>query len=368
MKDKKPIMGWSSWNHFRTNISEEMVKGQADAMIATGLKDAGYSFVNIDDGYFGGRKEDGILFEDLEKFPSGMKSLADYIHSKGLKAGIYSEAGCNTCASYTKLDNFDPKGKGVGLYGFDQKDIKLFFKDWGYDFLKVDWCGGLRQGLSAQKRYSEISAHIKEIAPDAVFNVCRWKFPGEWVKDIADSWRISGDIEPKFGPAIIPGTIMNIVEKNRKLAPFASPGHYNDMDMLQVGRGMSEDEDKAHFSMWCMMSSPLLAGNDLRDMTPRTISILSNPDLIAINQDALGQQAVRVKKQFGIQIWYKALEAGRTAVAVLNTSGRNRKLEIDFSIWFKSETIKECWSGKGFDVKKPGELKIKPHGIAVFLN
>lgn len=234
LASKAPIMGWASWNNFRINIDEEIIKSQADPMISAGLDKVGYEFINIDDGFFGGRNENGTIISHPKRFPNGMKSLASYIHSKGLKAGIYSDAGINTCASFWDKDTI---GVGMGLYGHDKQDLTLFLKDWNYDFIKVDWCGGEWLGLDGQSRYTQISQHIKVIKPTAIYNVCRWQFPGKWVTNVADSWRISADISNDFQ------SILNIIDLNADLWMYASAGHYNDMDMLQVGRGMSYEED-----------------------------------------------------------------------------------------------------------------------------
>ncbi len=243
-------------------------------MVNTNMHKAGYNFINIDDGFFGGRDGNGNLLSDDKKFPSGMEALATYIHGKGLNAGIYTDAGKNTCGSiYDK----DANGIGVGIYGYIEKDCNRFFKEWKYDFLKVDWCGGEKMKLDEATEYTKIINAVKAINNDIVFNVCRWKFPGTWAIKTADSWRISGDIRENFS------SILKIIDLNVDLYQYASPGHYNDMDMLQVGRGMSYDEDKTHFSMWCMLNSPLLAGNDLRKMSAQTIEILTNNELIAIN-------------------------------------------------------------------------------------
>jgi alpha-galactosidase len=307
-----PIMGWSSWNHFRIHIDEVMIRGQADAMAGNGMKAAGYRFINIDDGYFGGRDDEGNLYCYDLRFPSGMKALADHIRSKGLIPGIYSEAGSNTCGSiYDK----DPRGVGVGLFGHEERDLRTFLIDWGYDFIKVDWCGGQRQGLSEQTQYTKISQIIRRLKPTAVYNVCRWQYPGDWVKDVADSWRISGDIEPTFE------SVMKIVDLCEPLWKHSGPGNFNDMDMLQVGRGMSETEDRTHFTMWCMMNSPLLAGNDLRSMTPATLAILTHPEIIALNQDPLAYQARRLRDDGHAELWAKPLgsvESGDVAVTLLN--------------------------------------------------
>jgi hypothetical protein len=180
-------MGWSSWNNFHVHINEQLIKEQADAMVASGLYDAGYRFINIDDGYFGGRDSAGKLYPNKDKFPSGMRALSDYIHKKGLKAGIYTDAGKNTCGSIYDKDSL---GIGVGIYGHVTQDCDQFFKDWNYDFLKVDWCGGKVQMLDEQTEYLKIIDVVKGINPNLVFNICRWQFPGEWAIKKSDSWRI----------------------------------------------------------------------------------------------------------------------------------------------------------------------------------
>ncbi|TDD97010.1 glycoside hydrolase family 27 protein [Flavobacterium cellulosilyticum] len=203
-----------------------------------------------------------------------MKSLADHIHSVSLKAGFYSEAGINTCGS---IWSNSPGGVGGGLYHHDQQDIDTIFKSWGYDFLKVDFCGGQEQKLDEKTRYTEIKMAIDNTGRNDInYNVCRWQFPGVWITSLADSWRISHDIN--FKPGSIPqwSSILSILDLNTYLAPFASPGHYNDMDMLEVGRGLSAEEDKSHFSMWCILSSPLLLGNVLSAMNQQTVDMLTN--------------------------------------------------------------------------------------------
>ncbi len=305
-------MGWSSWNNFAINIDEKMIREQAAAMVATGMYNAGYRYINIDDGYFGGRDASGKLFVNADKFPSGMKALVDYVHSKGLKAGIYTDAGMNTCGSMWNKDKY---GVGSGIYGHIQQDCDLFFKEWGFNFLKVDWCGGEKMKLIEETAYTPIIDAVKGIDSNIVFNICRWQFPGEWAITKADSWRVSGDISSKYS------SIVKIIDLNADLAKYASAGHYNDMDMLQVGRGMSYDEDKTHFSMWCMLNSPLLAGNDLRSMSPQTVEILTNKEVIALNQDEGFKQATRLSAENGVEVWVKPL--GRKgdkqkAIALMN--------------------------------------------------
>jgi len=359
-KNKTPIMGWSSWNHFRIHIDEKMIREQADAMVSSGMYAAGYRFVNIDDGYFGGRDAAGKLFCDSVKFPSGMKALADYIHKKRLKAGIYSDAGKNTCGS---IWDKDKKGFGVGLYGYTKADCNLFFNDWGYDFLKVDWCGGQQQKLDLAKTYLPIIEEVRNTKKNIVFNICCWKFPGEWAVTVADSWRISGDIEANFK------SICHIIDLNAGMAKYASPGHFNDMDMLQVGRGMTYDEDKSHFSMWCMMTSPLLAGNDLRKMSKQTIEILTNKELIAINQDKACRQAERISNDNQVELWIKPLFSKKEkAVAIFNRSDK----AVDYVLTNKSiqagtkAKLRDLWLHA--DLSKMGESKtfhVPAHGIVV---
>ncbi|HOZ84271.1 MAG TPA: glycoside hydrolase family 27 protein [Niabella sp.] len=361
-KKNAPIMGWSSWNHFRIHIDEKMIKEQADAMKSSGLYEAGYRYINIDDGYFGGRDQNGKLFEDKEKFPSGMKALATYIHSKGLKAGIYTDAGKNTCGSI--WDN-DPKGFGVGIYDHIENDCKQFFREWNYDFLKVDWCGGEKMKLDEETEYLKIIKAVKAIDPKIVFNICRWKFPGTWAINKADSWRISGDISAKFS------SILHIIDLNRDLYQYASAGHFNDMDMLQVGRGMSYDEDKTHYSMWCMMNSPLLAGNDLRNMSQQTLEILTNKEVIALNQDKAFVQAKRIFVQGNVEVWMKPLgkKYGKLkALAIMNRGGADTSFSLNLpQIGIKTQSrFRDLWLHKDLgSIAKELSLQIPQHGIVV---
>ena len=294
-----------------------------------------------------------------------MKSLAEYIHSKGLKAGIYSDAGINTCASF--YDN-DTIGVGMGLYGHEEQDLQLFLKEWDFDFIKVDWCGGQWLGLDEQTRYTEIGRIAKRIKPSVNYNVCRWEFPGKWVTQVADSWRISGDIANDFS------SVLKIIDLNADLWVHCSYGHYNDMDMLQVGRGMSYEEDKTHFTMWCMMHSPLLLGNDLTQMSEQTIEIITNQDIIALNQSRFVYQARRMVDYGDLEVWAKPLisaASGEIAVALLN-----RTNEIQ-SISFKLDTVgidsakgytaKDLWTKESFEISYDAVIsrEVLPHGVTV---
>ena len=248
---ESPIMGWSSWNTYRVHINDTLIIRQADAMVQKGLKEVGYSYVNIDDGFFGWRDEKGVMQTHPERFPNGLKGVADHIHSLGLKAGIYSDAGSNTCGS---IWDKDMNGIGSGLYGHEFQDATLYFKEWGFDFIKIDYCGaGQELNLEEEKRYTEIRQAIDNLGCGHVsINICRWAFPGTWARNLARSWRISADIRPEWG------SVKYIINKNLYLSAYAGEGHYNDMDMLEIGRGLKPEEEEVHFGMWCIMSSTLL--------------------------------------------------------------------------------------------------------------
>ena len=304
----RPLMGWSSWNTFGVKISEEIILETARAIATNGLKDAGYIYVNIDDGFFWGHGEDGILKFHPERFPNGMKPVVDGIHALGLKAGIYSDAGADTCGSMWDAPdgNKEKGGVGGGLYGHDAADCKLHFNDLGFDFIKVDYCGGLRLKLDEKVRYTEIANAIKATGrTDVRLNICRWAFPGTWAADIAESWRTTGDIRANWGE------VKKIINENLYLSAYSKPGHYNDMDMLEVGQlvgqmksvfgkhgdtGITPDEETTHFGMWCMLSSPLLIGCDVRSIPASSKALITNPYLLAMNQNDLGLQGYVVAK------------------------------------------------------------------------
>lgn len=327
-----PTMGWSSWNTYGFQISESIIKSQAKAMVDRGLNEVGYSYVNIDDGYFGGRDKSGHLLIHPTRFPNGMKPVVDYIHGLGLKAGIYSDGGHNTCASYHGGDKI---GEGVGLYEHDQIDCDFFFKDLDFDFIKVDFCGGVdyhnNEGLNLdeKKRYTEIHNAIVKAGKQGVrMNVCRWAYPGTWVNDVATSWRTTGDINCSWE------SVKGILAENLYMSAYCRDGHYNDMDMLEVGRGLTSEEDKTHFAMWCIMSSPLLIGCDMKNISEQTLSLLKNTDLIAANQDKLGLQAYVAKYIDGCYILVKDVETlqGNTRVFVVyNPTDSNKKIDVNFS-------------------------------------
>lgn len=333
MAQLPPLMGWSSWNTYGYQINDSVLKAQADAMVDLGFKDCGYNHINIDDGFFGGRDKDGKLLIHPTRFPNGLRPLVDYIHSKGLKAGIYSDAGRNTCASFWGQPK-DTIGIGVGLYGHDEEDFSLYFNELDFDFIKVDYCGadagnnaeGL--DLDVEQRYKEIAAAIKATGrTDITWNICRWAFPGTWVCDLVDSWRTTEDIYLGWA------SIKSIIGQSLYLSAYVSPGHYNDMDMLEVGRGMTDEEDRTHFGMWCMMSSPLLIGCDMHDIKGDALELMQNKELIALDQDPLGLQAYVVKRENGGYVLVKDVEqkyALKRAVAFYNPTDADILMDVTF--------------------------------------
>lgn len=315
-----PPMGWNSWNKFGCDVSEDLIKQIADAMVSNGMKDAGYVFVVIDDCWQIGRDSLGNIIADPEHFPSGMKALADYIHSKGLKFGVYSDAGTHTC-----------QGR-PGSRGYEYQDARTY-ASWGVDYLKYDWCNTGSQNPEAS--YKTMRDALYNAERPVVFSICEWgrNKPWLWAKDIGHLWRTTGDIQEYFDCELNWGGlgVLTILDKQVNLRKYAGPGHWNDPDMLEVGNeGLTDNENRSHFSLWCMLSAPLMAGNDLRNM-PQTIhEILTNKEVIAIDQDSLGIQALKWLDYGNLEIWFKPLQKGDLAFCFLNRS--EEPILIDFDL------------------------------------
>ncbi|HEY4048843.1 MAG TPA: glycoside hydrolase family 27 protein [Acidobacteriaceae bacterium] len=309
---KTPPMGWNSWNLFSGKIDDKIVRMMADAMVSSGMRDAGYIYINIDDTWEGVRDPEGNL-QSNHKFPD-MKALADYVHSEGLKLGIYSSPGPRTCGGYP------------GSYGHEEQDAKTFAA-WGIDYLKYDWCSArmIYKDEQLQPVYQKMGAALQQTGRPIVYSLCeygRGKVE-KWGTQVSGNlWRTTDDIRDEW-----PSMIDNI-ERQVPTAPYACPGHWNDPDMLEIGNGhMTDDEYRTHMSLWALTAAPLLAGNDLRSMTPATKAILMNREVIAVDQDALGKQASPVKNG-DIETWVKPLTDGSVAVGVVNLGTSEAKANI----------------------------------------
>ena len=370
---KGPTMGWSSWNTYLTNINETLIKKQATAMVSKGFKNAGYQYINIDDGFQGGRdSETGQLLINKSRFPNGLKPVVDFIHNKGLKAGIYSDAGHNTCGSY---HNGDALGKNTGLYQHDEQDAQYFFNELGFDFIKVDFCGGDpihnedQLKLDEEERYSAIwQAILSTGRTDVRYNVCRWAYPGTWIHDVSTSWRTTGDINASWN------SVKGIIDENLYLSAYCFDGHYNDMDMLEVGRGLTVEEDKTHFGMWCIMASPLLIGCDMSALTVsgRVTKLLSNPDLIALNQDSLYLQAYVAKRSGNCYVLVKDIAqrfGTRRAVALYNASDADKDITLNFADVELAGRVKmhDCFEKTDVDEAETSfTVNVPAHGTRIY--
>jgi alpha-galactosidase len=330
-----PQMGWNSWNKFQAGVSGQLIRETADAMATNGMKDAGYQYVNIDDDWQAMERDaQGNIVPDPARFPSGIKALADYVHSKGLKLGIYSDAGSKTC------------GGRPGSLGHEEQDAKAYAA-WGVDYLKYDWCN--TSGLQAPAAYKKMSDALRATGRPILFSLCEWgnSKPWLWGKGVGQSWRTTGDIYASFDqvqnhPGYKDYGVLPILDMQDGLRKYAGPGHWNDPDMLEVGNGMSVSEDRAHFTMWCMLCAPLISGNDLRNMNPQTLKILTDKDIIALNQDPLGVQALKYSTNAGLEVWFKPLAKDAWGMCVLNRNNDPRKIAFDW----KSEKVTDDISNR----------------------
>jgi alpha-galactosidase len=370
-----PPMGWNSWNTFQTNINDSLVRGTADIMVSSGMKDAGYTYLVLDDGWMAKERDSvtGNLIPDPKKFPGGMKVLVDYVHSKGLKFGLYNCAGTKTCAGYP------------GTRGYEYQDAR-FYASLGIDYLKFDWCN--TEGINAKEAYATMSKALKAAGRPIVFSLCEWgsNKPWEWAENVGQLWRTTGDISAVFDGFIDHGTwkqegVMPIVDLQKGLRKYAGPGHWNDPDMLEVGNGMSVNEDRSHFSMWCMLAAPLMAGNDIRKMSKETQAILTNKDVIAIGQDKGGMEGYLYKRTGdSLEVYVKPLSNNDWAICFLNRS--HKPIQINYN--WKDEIIKDTLFNKSMnaldrtykiknlwtknsagDTQKPFKANLPSHDVVV---
>ncbi|MEO6276254.1 glycoside hydrolase family 27 protein, partial [Roseateles sp.] len=312
-----PPMGWNSWNKFACNVSEKLIREQADAMAASGMKAAGYQYIVIDDCWQKSRDADGNVQADPERFPSGIKALADYVHSKGLKFGLYSDAGVLTC------------GGRPGSAGREFQDARQYAK-WGVDYLKYDWCAtGPR---NAEAAYTIMAKALRESGRDIVLSICEWgtSKPGTWAHPVGHLWRTTGDIWDGWkGKKEWSHGLIDIIDMNADLWTESAPNGWNDPDMLEVGNGgMTTTEYKSHFSIWAMLAAPLVAGNDMSKMDETTKRILTNAEVIKVDQDPLGRQGRRVWRQGDLEIWVRTLQGGDRAAVLFNRSDKPAEMAV----------------------------------------
>ncbi|HEY6445627.1 MAG TPA: glycoside hydrolase family 27 protein [Acidobacteriaceae bacterium] len=359
-----PPMGWNSWNYFAEKVDDKGVRAAADQIAASGMKDAGYVYVNIDDTWEGQRDANGVI-QSNSKFPD-MKALADYVHSKGLKLGIYSSPGPKTCAGYE------------GSLGHEQQDAQTY-ASWGIDYLKYDLCSYIPAVMEKQApndpaaqmklmadAYVKMGSALRATGRPIVFSLCQygWDASWEWAPQLGGNlWRTTGDITPRWD------RIYAILSQQEGLEAYAGPGHWNDPDMLEVGNGrLTPAENRSHFSMWAMLAAPLLAGNDLTKMTPEIKDILTNRDVIAIDQDALGKQGSRIYSDGEVDVWTRHLSDGALAVAVLNAGGRRYSthpfhLNLQRLGLHGPQQGKDLWAGKDVTLTDGMPLELGTHDI-----
>jgi alpha-galactosidase len=363
-----PPMGWNSWNYFATKVTDEDIRHAADLIVSSGMKDAGYIYVNIDDTWEGERDASGVLHTN-SKFPD-MKALADYVHSKGLKIGIYSGPGTKTCGGY------------AASLGHEEQDAQMY-AGWGFDYLKYDLCSFRTDVMAKQEpddhaaqmklmlaAYEKMGAALKAATAKTgrpiVFSLCQygWDAPWEWAPALGGNlWRTTGDIQARWQ------SIYDIASQQEGLAAYAGPGHWNDPDMLEVGNGkLSLAENRTHFSWWALLAAPLLAGNDLPNMKPEIKAILTNKDVIAIDQDPLGKQGTRAYSDGEVEVWTRDLQGGAKAIAVINV-GSDRYSTHPFHLNLAKAGLrhsvmgKDLWTGKQVTLSDNMPIELSSHDI-----
>ncbi|MEJ0103710.1 MAG: glycoside hydrolase family 27 protein [Bacteroidota bacterium] len=374
-----PPMGWMTWNYFADSINEKDIRQMADVMVSSGMAAAGYNYIFIDDGWTGGRDRENNIIADPQKFPSGIKALASYLHDKGLKIGIYSDAAQLTCGGYT------------ASYGFEQQDARTF-ASWGIDYLKYDYCGAPGDSVTAKTRYKAMADALRKSGRNIVFSICEWghRFPWLWAAAAGGQlWRCAGDVRDKWRdndpnrnpPYTGAYGISDIIDDNAALSKYSGPGRWSDMDMLVVGMygkegpssmyegtGCTDIEYQTQMSMWCMMASPLAASNDIRNMNEATKRILMNRDVIALDQDPLGRQAELKVKNDNWYVFLKPLANGDKAVSILNRSNLTQTYTLDFKTIGLPEQyeITDLWEHKVIGNGSKWQGKILSHETKVF--
>jgi alpha-galactosidase len=355
-----PPMGWNTWNTFATNINEKLIKEMAETLISSGMQEAGYKYIVLDDTWSAKERDaQGNLVADPKKFPSGMKALGDYLHQKGFKFGIYNCAGNKTCAGY-------PGGRG-----HEYQDARTY-ASWGVDYLKYDWCN--HGTANAEETYKTMRDALYAAGRPIVFSLCEWgsNKPWLWAQDVGHLWRTTGDITDCFDCQEVYSMGWKVIlESQVGLEKYAGPDHWNDPDMLEVGNpGLSLAESRAHFSLWCILAAPLMAGNDVRKMSDEVRDILTNKEVIAIDQDPLGKQGYQFMTHPGKEIWVKELSNGNWAVCFFNSGDNPLKIRLKWEhLWFLKGTykVRDLWQKKDLGTTQKGFTgDIAPHDVLLF--
>jgi alpha-galactosidase len=346
-------MGWNSWNRFGPYISEQLILDTADALIETGMRDAGYRYVVIDDAWHASaRDENGDLAENLWAFPHGMRWLADRIHERGLLFGLYTDAGMRTCQGYP------------GSLGNEARDAKRF-AEFGVDFMKVDWCH--TQGLRGRTTYPKWTEAISAAGRPIVFSICEWgrDRPWEWAGTCGHMWRTSHDIADTWN------SLMDVLDRQAELHPHAGPGHWNDPDMLEIGNGgMTDEEYRTHMSLWAMLAAPLMAGNDVREMTDETRATLTAPEVIALDQDPLGRQGRRVSGSQTSEVWARPLADRSHAVLLFNRGAQTENVRVHWEDIGAADTsrarVRDLWARSDIGPRDGWyDRTLEPHACAL---
>ena len=356
---RTPPMGWNSWNKFACDVTGDAVRGVASAMVRNGMKDAGYQYVVIDDCWQIARDAEGNIQADAKRFPGGIKALADYVHSLGLKFGLYSDAGRKTCDGRP------------GSRGYEFQDARSYAR-WGVDYLKYDWCSA--DGQTTRESYTLMRDALALAGRPIVFSLCEWgnSKPWTWAAGVGNLWRTTTDIKdmwegklPENGAGVV-----TIADMQADLADYAGPGHWNDPDMLEVGNGgMSDTEYRSHFSLWCIMAAPLIAGNDIAAMKPEIRDILLNKDAIAVDQDPLGKQAKRIRHADGQDVYVKPLADGGVAVLLLNRGAAEQTISVTWEqlgLGGGSLNGRDLWEHRDLGkLSKQFSAPVAPHGVVM---
>lgn len=355
-----PPMGWNSWNKFGCDVSEKLMRETADTLVSTGMKDAGYQYLVIDDCWQVRRDAQGKIVVDPDRFPSGMKALADYVHGKGLKFGLYSDAGTLTC------------GGRPGSKGHEVQDARTY-AEWGVDYLKYDWCH--TEGQETRASYGLMSSALRATGRPIVFSLCEWGStkPWLWAQGVGQLWRATGDIQDCWDCGRSWGGmgVVHIIDIMADLHPYAGPGHWNDPDMLEVGnKGLNATESRAHFSFWALLAAPLMAGNDLRSMSKETLETLTNREVIAVDQDPLGMQGRKVWDNGPQEVWMKPLQDGSRAVILFNRGDEAGNVAVSFEDIGLAPggkaKVRDLWRKADLGPSSGRfEAKVEPHGVVM---